>query len=361
MKLSDMNNQVTTPPATKVHNNRSVITYLIAGIAGIGLIVFGVLIARVFTNYPTENRSDASTGTGTASVTISPATKTLSAGESSSIAISFDSGGKSISGVAVRLQYTAPLAGTTPALTASNLTALITQTDSSWSCPVKSIGVNGAMTTIDLGCLYQNTAGFTSSGSTALATFTITAGQSPTASPIIISFDPAATVITQKSNAQDVAAIPQGSARITIISTAPTATPTSTVTPTPTMTPTPTPVAGNPTATPTLATTATPTVTTNPTNTPTPGSSFTSSSTDGLKTCSQSCTTNRDCATDLSCAGGICRATRCPSDATCGCLSQTVPADDLPDSGSVGTTWTLVILGGLFIIGGTGLVLAKVT
>ncbi len=348
-----MNKQVAQSPELKVHQ-RSLLTYIVTGLAGIGLIVFGVLIARVFINYPTENRSDASTDTGTVSVNISPATKTLNAGESSSVAISFDGGGKSISGLAVRLQYTAPLSGTTPMLVASNLTPIITQTDSAWSCPVKSITTNGPTTTLDLGCLYQNTAGFIAGASTSLATFTITAGPNQTASPIIISFDPAATVITQKSNAQDIAATPQGSARISIVSTNPTATPTATPTTTPS--PTPTVTAGNPTATPTPTITPTGVLTA----TPTPGTSFTSSATDGQKTCNQSCVTNRDCATNLSCAGGICRATRCPSDSSCGCQNQTVAADDLPDSGSVDMTWTLIIVGGLLIIGGGGLILSKI-
>lgn len=285
----------------------------------------GVIIALVLSSNSVDPRKNASVPGGTVEVSISPTSRTLAAGESTTLTVTLDTKGTPISGIAARIAY--PFAGTQPLLTASNPNPIISQQDSNWDCQVVSTTVGTNVVQIDLGCLYVAQSGFISSTPVTLESFTVTGGSATTATPFTLAFEPGSTVVTAKSNGEDIAAIPTSSSVITVSAgAAPTASPT--------------PTTAVPTASPTPNLSATPTPTLAP----------------GLAICNQTCIGTRDCTDGLSCISGRCRSTRCENDTTCLCTDYDVASASgttaLPTSGSVTTTALLLLLGSLFIISG---------
>lgn len=294
----------------------------------------GVIIALVITSSSTDPRKNASVPGGTVEVSMSPSSRTLNSGESTTVTVSLDTKGTPISGVAVRVFY--PFTGSAPALTASNPNPLIAQQDNNWSCQVVSTTVDTNMVKIDLGCLYIAQAGYISNVAVPLESFTLTAGSVTTSTPYTLAFEPASTVVTSKATGEDIAAIPTNTSVITVA-------PNNTTVPSPTPTPTTTP---------------TPTISTNSTPTPTP------TLTAGLATCNQTCIATRDCASGLSCLSGRCRSDRCASDTTCLCTDLNVASQSgttqLPESGGVTYTLLLIVMGSLLMISGGSYLLARI-
>lgn len=288
----------------------------------------GVIIALVITSSSTDPRKNASVPGGTVEVSMSPTSRTLNTGESTTITVSLDTKGTPISGVAVRVFY--PFTGSVPSLTASNPNPLIAQRDSNWSCQVVSTTVDTNVVKIDLGCLYVAQSGFISNVAVPLESFTLTAGSVTTSTPYTLAFEPASTVVTSKATGEDIAAIPTNTSVITVASNntvAPSATPTPTVSTNVTATPTPTPVAG-------------------------------------LAICNQTCIATRDCASGLSCLSGRCRSDRCASDTTCLCSDLNIASQSgttqLPESGGMTYTLLLIVMGSLLMISGGSYLLARI-
>lgn len=80
--------------------------------------------------------------------------------------------------------------------------------------------------------------------------------------------------------------------------------------------------------------------------------------------CNQTCNATKVCATGLSCVGGLCRNTRCQTDSTCTCASGANLASQsgtttLPSSGSVDKTLALFLIGGLLMLGGGQILVAR--
>jgi hypothetical protein len=291
---------------------------IIITLGGILIMSIGVIIALVVSSSSVDPRKSASVPGGTVEVSLSPSSRTLNPGESTTVTVTLDTKGTPISGIAVRVLY--PFSGTVPAMTASNPNPLISQRDSNWSCQVVSTTVDTNVVKIDLGCLYVAQEGFISSTPIPLESFTLTAGSVSVSTPYTLSFEPASTVVTSKATGEDIAAIPTNTSIITVSATT-------------AATPTPTP-------TPTIGVTATPT----PTSVP------------GLAVCNQTCIATRDCESGLSCLSGRCRTERCANDTTCLCTDYNVASQsgttELPDSGGVTYTMLLILIGSLLTISG---------
>lgn len=94
-------------------------------------------------------------------------------------------------------------------------------------------------------------------------------------------------------------------------------------------------------------------------------STDTSGVTPGSKSCNQTCTAARDCASSLSCVSGYCRNPQCSTTTNCSCAGADIAAAQgdsaLPESGSLNETMLLIITGGLFLVGGTFLVINQRT
>ncbi len=301
-----------------------------AGFGSLLLLLVGLGAAKLLTSKQQDVRNQASTGTGTAEVKLSPTNITINQGETKPVTVSFNPQGQSISGVSVRIQYA--FTGTTPQLKAENIVPVITNSNSNWSCPVTQVNTLSNVVNVDIGCIYNSTEGFVRSTDTTLATFQLKASNDAQTNVYTLTFDPQSTIITLKTTGEDVAAIPQSVATVNISSN----------NQTPTNTPTPTSQAPTATPTPTL----------------TQSNVTTTTTTDGLA-CNQSCTANRDCASDLACLSGYCRSPRCPDDASCECNDKDVAKEtgttDLPNTGGIDYTLISLIIGFFFLVGGSSL------
>jgi hypothetical protein len=299
------------------------------GVAGLTIVVIGLILAKLFSNQEQDVRNQASTGTGTAEVALTPPKLSLTGGETGSMTISFNTKGQLISGISLRVQY--HFVGNEPELVASDLVDIIKNNDSNWNCAVKQINTQSQVVQIDLGCLYQSQKGYKTNNTQTLATFKLTANANAEESVYTLTFDHEETIMTLKSTGEDVAAIPQNTATVNVI------------------------VGDNRTAN-----TPTPTMTS---DTPTPTQQQSNVSPDktqaGTLICEQTCQANRDCIDNLACLDDHCRDPRCPDDTTCQCKDRDVAkennANDLPHSGSIDYTLISLVLGGLFAMGGTSL------
>ena len=206
-------------------------------------------------------RREASVPGGEATVTLSPQTTNKNVGETFPVTVSFNTSGVAIQAVAVRLMY--PYSGDLPEVLTSNLQiSPVLQTTGDWTCPVKNVTPESNKVNIDVTCVNTSVAGFSSSTNIQLATFNLTANSLPVSNPVILTFDSAKSIITRKSNGEDVLLIPTSSTSYTIAgsqATTPpaTATPTTSAASTPTSSPKSTAtVKATSTATPTTSSTA---------------------------------------------------------------------------------------------------------
>ena len=190
--------------------------------------------------------------TGEAKVSISPETGTVAIGNTFDATINFNTSGIPISGVAVQLLY--PFSGTTPEVSVQSIRVSTGLSVADWSCPTQNFKTEGGNVVIDIACANTSSTGFTSSQNTQLATITFRADRQPITSPLVMRFDNANSVITRKSDNQDILLIPVSSGSYTIGEPSQV---TSTATPTPT-----TRLTGTITPTRRVTVTVTPTLTT---------------------------------------------------------------------------------------------------
>ena len=353
-------NVIPAPPASSIVTNsapaqNSLIhnKSFVFGVAGVLLLAVGVGAAVLLSSQSQDSRKQAAVEGGPVQISITPTTKTIGVGETSTFTTLINTQGRLISAITVRLSYT--YSGSAPLLSASNPTPLIQQqTNTSWNCMIAKTTVAEGKVNIDLGCTSSDTTGYSNSTNTPLFSVALTAGQTPTTTPIVLAFDPALTIVTDKQTAEDIAAIPSSSAAITIAGAAATATPIPSSTPTPSPT---APAAATATPSPTRSATAntptpSPTGQATSTTTPTPTPTNTASSTTNYS-CNHTCSANQDCQSDLACLNGYCRDPRCPTDTTCQCQNKNVASESgtstLPESGGAPYAIWLSILGGLLI------------
>jgi hypothetical protein len=196
----------------------------------------------------------AATPTGETTVSVSPESDQFDVGDTIVASIFFNTANIPISGVAVRLTY--PFSGATPEVAVEEITvnpSLLTPTGD-WQCPTQTSEQQGDNVVIDIACANRNAFGFTSSEDTLLASVSLSVDRVPATNPLIVRFDPADSLITRKSDNQDILLIPTSTGIYTIAGAGDTSTPTLT----------------QPAITTTLTTTLTPTsiVSTTPTSTP---------------------------------------------------------------------------------------------
>lgn len=227
----------------------------------IAVAVGGFVAGLVLLQERQEIREEASTPTGTATVSITPETGNFDIGQTINTSVSFNPKGVVINGVAVRLTY--PFSGATPEVTVASIEvspSLINSGD--WTCPTQNSSLSEGSVIIDIACANTSAGGFTSNTDTLLANVKLNVTRTPQVSPFVIRFDNVQSVIYRKSDGEDILLVPTSTGSYTIAGSQPTATPTTaaagTVTPTPLVTATLTP-ATSPTASPTATLIPTPT------------------------------------------------------------------------------------------------------
>lgn len=233
-------------PAKKI-----IVALLIIAVA-VGGFVAGLVLLQ-------ENQDigeEASTPTGTATVSLTPESGSYEVGDTINTKVSFNPNGVVINGVAVQLTY--PFSGTTPEVTVSSIevnSSLLSTGD--WTCPTQNSDLSGNMVTIDIGCANTSAEGFTANTDTLLANITLNVTKVPQASPFVVSFNNVESVIYRKSDGQDILLVPASTGSYVVGGAEPTAVPTS-------------PVTGTVTPTTKITTTVTPTSVPSGTVTPIP-------------------------------------------------------------------------------------------
>jgi hypothetical protein len=239
-------------PAKKIIIALTIIIVAVAGfVAGLYLL-----------QQPQEPERAAVPG-GSATVEIQPATGNFNVGDNIETSVFFNTANIAINGIAIRLRY--PYTGQTPEVTVSGIdinNTLLSSGD--WQCPTKTASQQGDNVLIDIACGITSAQGYTNSENTLLAKVNLRVNRTPQNGQLTITFDPSASIITQKSTGQDILLIPQstgsytvGGGNIPTATVAPTATPGVTSAATPTVTPRLT-VTSSPTPTATSAATISP-------------------------------------------------------------------------------------------------------
>ncbi len=305
---------------------------------GVVVVVLGVLVAVQIRNIPQSTPQKTDVSVSTAKVTLKPTTMALEPGETKNATVTLSTEGTRIDSVSVRI--TVPLSGTGAPISVGQLqlsTGLIAQ--QAFACPVQKADFTGTVGTIEVSCTAPN--GFSVANPVDFFTIPITATAAFVSQPLTFSFDTAGTKITRLG--KETAAIPTGTMILTSRVSAST-TATSSATPVPTVVP-------SPTATP--AATLAPL----PSLTPSPVATTAAVLPDS---CNSVCQSNRECAAGFRCSAGKCRNARCAADESCGCdvvdVASKSGTTTLPQSGFHQTA-LYAVLGLLFIIGGTQLVL----
>lgn len=212
---------------------RKVAITALVTLAGVGGIVTGALLLRK----NTELREKAAVPGGRASVSLLPSSGSFNVGDSFPVSVYFNTDGIPVSVVAVRVTYS--YTGASPAVVADNVTINPTISGSpDWSCPNSDVTQAAGKVNIDVECSNVSATGFSSTTDTLLATFNLDIESTPTTSPFTISFDQSLSKILQKSNGQDVLALPTSTGSYAVGGAGPTATLTPTGTITGTVTPT---------------------------------------------------------------------------------------------------------------------------
>lgn len=234
-----------------------IVAFLIIAVA-IGGFVAGLVLLR----QRQDLREEASVPGGQAQVSITPETGTYNVGDTIETSVFFNPANISISGVAVKILY--PFTGATPEISVQNITISSTLLSSGdWSCPTQETQQEGSNIIINIACGNISASGFTSNSNVLLANVTLQVNRELQTSPLVVRFDPADSVITRKSDNQDILLIPTSTGSYTVgTTTQPTTVPSVTPTRSPSLTPTPTRV---PTATATPRVTATGSATNTPT------------------------------------------------------------------------------------------------
>lgn len=232
---------------------KKLVVALLIIIVAVGGFVAGLVLLRE----RQELREEAAVPGGQAEVSITPETGDYDVGETIETSVYFNPANIAVSGVAVRLLY--PFSGSTPEISVSEIkvnTALTSTGD--WTCPTQNSTQQDGNVVIDIACGNTSASGFTANNNVLLANVTLQVNRALTTSPLVARFDPAKSVVTRKSDNEDILLIPTSTGSYTVGGAV------STGTPTPT-----TRVTGAVTITPTRKLTVTPSSTISATPRPT--------------------------------------------------------------------------------------------
>jgi hypothetical protein len=199
-----------------------------------------LFLSFVFLFSFTVSEPKASIPGGVATVSVSPQNGTFTIGNNIEMDVNFNTNGETVSGIAVQLVF--PYTGLTPEVGVQKISIGEILSAGDWTCPTQNFRTDGANVIIDIGCANTSSSGYTASGETKLATITFFVQKVPSTNPITIRFDSENSVITRKSDNQDILLVSDSFATYFIENLIPTSTPTPTIilTPTPIFTPTPT-------------------------------------------------------------------------------------------------------------------------
>lgn len=201
------------------------------------VVAIGGFVAGLYLLGQKQNiKEEAAVPGGQAEVSISPASGNYDVGQTINATVSFNPANIPISGVAVRIMY--PFSGSTPEVSVSSIeisSALMSS--GNWTCPTQTSSQQGGNVIIDIACADSGEAsGFIANTDTLLANVKLQVNREPESQPLVLRFDNALSVITRKSDNQDILLIPTSTGSFTVgdfTEVTPTVKPQTTITPTP--------------------------------------------------------------------------------------------------------------------------------
>ncbi len=176
------------------------------------LLVAGLAAGILLVSQPQILPKKASTPTGTATIRLNPETKTVAAGTTFPVQMSFTTGGQPISAVTVQLDY--PYTGTEPPIAVSSiqLNAALLATGE-WSLPIHTVTTQNGHARIRIAAVNTSLAGFTATTESVLGTIVFQGNQTGT---INVAFDATESKITNKGSGQDVLLTPASTGTYTV-------------------------------------------------------------------------------------------------------------------------------------------------
>ncbi|MBU1031585.1 hypothetical protein KKE03_01530 [Patescibacteria group bacterium] len=303
---------------------------IIVAVLGVLFIVASIPVAIFLVNQRQEIRKEAAkpeSEGGIVKISLTPSESFFTTTNPLEVSLNLNTEGRVISGIAIRLYYNYSGEEPTVRPVLDGSRPFTVSPTIGFGCQVNTFTYEENVAEINLGCAIMDTAGYSNSVDTQLATLTFSASSAP-ADPVAINFHPTISNVLDKATNQDILLLPDaingtllGTYTVSDEGVAPTNTPTLTPIPaeptnTPTLTPTPVPGSGGvdtPTNTPTLTPTLTPT--------PVPGS------------------------------GGASASTNTPT------LTVDVGGQDVPVSGVIENTIVFIAIGSLFLLLGFALIL----
>lgn len=145
---------------------------------------------------------------GDATVKFKPETGNYKIGDTIAAGVYFNTAGIPISGIAVKMTY--PFTATVPEVVVSSITVNSNLLSTGqWTCPVQNHEVEGKTVVITIACALQaSSTGYTTNVDTLLANVSLKVNSAPSVSPLVVRFDSVESVITRRSDNQDILLIP---------------------------------------------------------------------------------------------------------------------------------------------------------
>lgn len=285
---------------------------IILGLVGFAFLIAGAGVGVYLVQQQQLIKKDAVVPGGTADILLSPQSANANSGDTIPVDIRVNSHDIAVSTLNVRLMFPNDGILNYPVSIVPNQTLI---QDHQWRFDTNSY-VNGDNVIIDISAFNTSIEGYTANGDVTYATIQLVGNNTGTAS---LQFDPANTVLLEKSTGNDILSdqlpSPGGTYTIGGGGPAPSMTPSPTQDPGPLPSASPSPTTGtNPPDSPTPS----PTTGSVPANTPTP---TTGSSGNNNGVCNLACTSNDNCAGGLVCESGQCRNNSCRGENDCDCTS----------------------------------------
>lgn len=171
----------------------------------IASLIGGLAAGLILVPQPQRITPKASTPLGTAYVSINPASKTVSPGESFDAEISFTTGGYPISAITVQIDYN--YYGSEPPLIAGITPNLNLTQAGDWNFPIKTFSAEDGHAAVKIAAVNISQSGYIAAGDTLLATLNFTASDTVGGS-ITAEFNAEQSKITRRDTAEDILMTP---------------------------------------------------------------------------------------------------------------------------------------------------------
>lgn len=238
------------------------------------LVVGSGVAALVLLNRP-QIAPKAAVVNGPVKIDIAPITMALQPGGSNAAKVMIHTSQRKISGIATELTFT--YQGTPPINMSQVTVSPAFLAASGFTCLINKVVPTATTVSLQVACTLTTAGqGYSNNAAVEFYSVPITAGNAPTAQPVVITFNPEGTVVTDFDTTEDIVAIPQHSLAVTVGGTVPPASPSPVPSPSPSPTTSSSPLP-SPSPSPSVSPSPSPTVSPSPSPSVSPSPSPTTS------------------------------------------------------------------------------------